>query len=952
MITGRKDVGGIVGQMQPYLAVDFAEDTLNTLDSQLNDLNGLVNTGLNNADAYSDNTTKHLSNINGLTKIAQDSAKGLADEGQNEYDTAVGKINNATATMQSSLSTFADVADKLSDFARRVSNATSDFSGEFSQYLDDVSLTSEEQDRLRENFDKFEDASKRLSEDVETLETDLNGPEVASGDYEQVENDLKKISSDYSDMQNALQNMEQILKRDGGSEIESNEGYEELEAAKKLVSSERFTETLEEIEGKEQGDLQTGDLAKIIEACDALSTSLDASMKTSWDEYKTSLPAEMQDRTDLEAAYSDYQDAYKDLKTRRNNLATVHNNTAGNPFNIDENGNMTLDPNESLEDYLAKHHFVQDSSSIADDLSKMTKATNAMMDILDNHLVELGDLDGVSNGLSKLKEALKNYPGVTGEITGAMNALASVDLKMNPVSAVMKNHGNNLYSALDQLSNEMNALNGSIANESDQGVDNLRQITSQFDTILRTLEDAAREMRNPSGQTELQDDSDADIANTFQGRGTNNINNGAVAADTNVGGITGMVGVEYDLNPETDIQQSGTTSLNYIFRAKCVIDNSKNYGTISAKNSYGGGIAGHMEMGLVSTSVNYGFLDCEGKYVGGISGYTTGLLRDNMAKCDVSGTNYIGGIAGYGVSLRRNIAMVNATDYTQFVGAIAGKVKNVNVDDVYDNYYYSSTIYGIDNVNYKGIAEGIKYQELLGKAEEFNVGTDLQQVLSELQLTFMADDMVIKTITCHYGEMISDSDIPEVPAKDGFHGRWSRTDYSEIKADEVIHAEYSRVNTLLTSGQKRAKGMPTIEVEGNFNIGESLILTELAAESGERDRWMVTIPDDGQKEHEIRFMVPSDLDSKDAQIYLIQDGKKKRVETGKNGKYLTFTAEGNDVAFVVEGGGSLKDLLLKVGIGAGAAAAAGGVGLVSLQRARRKKRRHSGRKSQGKKSEK
>ena len=161
--------------------------------------------------------------------------------------------------------------------------------------------------------------------------------------------------------------------------------------------------------------------------------------------------------------------------------------------------------------------------------------------------------------------------------------------------------------------------------------------------------------------------------------------------------------------------------------------------------------------------------------------------------------------------------------------------------------------------------------------------------------------------------------IPAVPPKEGFHGEWSRTDFDEITEDEIIEADYSRIDTLLVSRQTREGGQPVIEVYGNFHKGDSLILTEMSAESGEQERWMVSIPDDGKESHEIRFLAPEGV--KNPKIYRIQNGKKTKAETGTFGKYITFDAEGSDVAFSVENerAGGLTGLIAAGAVAAGAA---------------------------------
>ena len=261
-------------------------------------------------------------------------------------------------------------------------------------------------------------------------------------------------------------------------------------------------------------------------------------------------------------------------------------------------------------------------------------------------------------------------------------------------------------------------------------------------------------------------------------------------------------------------------------------------------------------------------------------------------------------------------------------------MKNVDPDEVSGNYYYSTSIYGIDGVSYEGIAEGVAYEELLKK-------DGIPASFHQLVLTFVADDTIVRQVACNYGAGISGDQIPQVPPKEGFHAEWSRTDFSEITEDEVVKADYSRVNTLLVSQQTRSSGQPVIEVYGNFRSEDSLLLTEMPPKNGELERWMVSVPDDGQEKHQIRYLAPEDAG--DVEIYLIRDGKKTRAETDSFGKYMTFDAEGSDVAFCVEKEGIPGGIAGKIGILLAAAGALAVLlhGIMKKKRNRKKEKLRS-----------
>ena len=930
VVYGRKDVGGIVGQMQPYLSVDFTQSTLDDLDSQLDQLNALVNSGLDNAGSYTDNTLNHLTNINGLSKIAQDATKGIADEGSDKYDEATGKINKATTTIQDSLRTFSDVASKLDGYLNNAKSSFTTLGNSISSYLDGINMTSDDRASMENYMKQFEDGAQKVADGVKDLSDAIaEGPSVDDmgnrRNQEEVRQDvtaaLTEIREGYSEMSDAVDGMEGVLQKYPDSE-EAQKALESLrntrdslnELEQEIESAEGSLGTLKSdasIGAFADGDFTAGDLQELAsDLREQQAKLLEDYPELDDPEVSGKSDDELKDYFEEKYGLSDEDaEAYADNYIKyRDEYQKVTENIA----KLDEAaGKIWSDP-DAFKAWVDDNDIEGLIGDITDGLGDQSSSVSEMLKIVEKYGKNALNVSGVADSLRNASNTLKNNPDVSSELSGALNALASMDLKLNGISDTMRSNGNNLYEAMSQLTSEMQSLSDAMSSESDEGIANLRAITDQFDTIMRTLRDAADDLQGGDDKNTVQDVSDEDVAHTYQGRATECTNLGEVHGDTNAGGITGMIGVEYDLDPETDIHQSGDTSLDYIFRAKCIVDNCTNRGTVSARSNYSGGIAGHMEMGLAAENANYGTLDSSGNYAGGITGYSVGSVRGNTARCEVSGGKYVGGIAGYGVTLRDNLAMVNISEGKQYVGAIAGRVKNVDDAEVSGNYYYSTSVYGIDGVSYENIAEGVTYDALLeqdGIPESFH----------ELVLTFCADDTVVRTVTCRYGESIPADQIPAVPPKEGFHGEWSRTDFDEITEDEIIEADYSRIDTLLVSRQTREGGQPVIEVYGNFHKGDSLILTEMSAESGEQERWMVSIPDDGKESHEIRFLAPEGV--KNPKIYRIQNGKKTKAETGTFGKYITFDAEGSDVAFSVENerAGGLTGLIAAGAVAAGAA---------------------------------
>ena len=80
-IFGRKDVGGIAGQMEPYIAQNLTESTLAKLERQLGELDVLLDAAMEHADGVSNAITNRLNGIAGSMGAAGNAAKDIRTTG-------------------------------------------------------------------------------------------------------------------------------------------------------------------------------------------------------------------------------------------------------------------------------------------------------------------------------------------------------------------------------------------------------------------------------------------------------------------------------------------------------------------------------------------------------------------------------------------------------------------------------------------------------------------------------------------------------------------------------------------------------------------------------------------------------------------------------------------------------------------------------------------------------
>ena len=79
-VQGRKEVGGIVGQLEPATVIEYSADTLQILDGQLNTMSGLVTQAGANAQTNAGQISSQLSQLQDQTQTARDALAALTPD--------------------------------------------------------------------------------------------------------------------------------------------------------------------------------------------------------------------------------------------------------------------------------------------------------------------------------------------------------------------------------------------------------------------------------------------------------------------------------------------------------------------------------------------------------------------------------------------------------------------------------------------------------------------------------------------------------------------------------------------------------------------------------------------------------------------------------------------------------------------------------------------------------
>lgn len=540
-------------------------------------------------------------------------------------------------------------------------------------------------------------------------------------------------------------------------------------------------------------------------------------------------------------------------------------------------------------------------------------------------------VDASPTYLSELNRQLYELKSLTDQAANdAQDGAGDVSGRLNDMNDYLKDalsDPQDPLAAITGFGSRLKDLNNSASGSVDTAADDLRDINSKFNEVSNTVLAAISAASDPASV--ISDGSQGNIDKITLGKTSACTNSGAVSGDVNTGGIAGSIAIEYELDPEDDVSANldGEYRRQYEYRA--VVQQCANTGAVSAKRSNTGGIAGRMDLGLIISCESYGSVESDsGSCVGGIAGLTAATVRSSYAKCTLSGKKYVGGIVGSGVAEKSDgsastvtgcWSLVDITGCQQYEGAVSG----ADTGTFTDNYFVSDTLAGINRQSFAGRAEPVSF-DTLAAAEGMPGG------MTTFTLSFVSGGKVLTSRTFSYGASFDSSVYPPLPEKDGIYAHWDRTDLHGLHLDTVVTAVYDALLPTLSSEQTREDGRPIILAGGDFNDGDTMAATALtltpeefhAADGSFADRaanwfsylkdgqlppltvnrrvaeqWRVSLPDDGQETHTLRYL-PSQ-DASHLRLYVNDGDGWQAVSCDTVGSYLSFTAGGASPEFAV-----------------------------------------------------
>lgn len=424
----------------------------------------------------------------------------------------------------------------------------------------------------------------------------------------------------------------------------------------------------------------------------------------------------------------------------------------------------------------------------------------------------------------------------------------------------------------------------------------------QFSKVLMMMSDAV----NGAANHEIFEDISEEMGlEETEGRVSDNRNLGSVDGDSNVGGIIGAMGIEYEFDMEDKVVETlGVNGIvNKTYETKCVSSDNVNYGSVTGRKDRIGGVVGSSETGTVLACQGYGSVQStDGSYVGGVAGFSATSIRDSYVMCSLSGSKYVGGIAGYGSTITDCATLVDLSSANICAGAIAGWADMAEEGAVDRNIYVHDTLGAIDGISYADKAAPVSYEQLIareGIPEEFSFVT----------VSFLADGVLVENVKVPYGGTLDAGKVPAVPAKGGYSGKWAEFQTENLRFNETVEAVYVlNQNTVAVETTREDSPMSILLVEGDFQEEIHVSLTPYTEGGPEGvtvlETWELKVEGytnpDGQG-YTVRFLTPAAERGTEFTLYRLDEAENewKRMDVGRSGSYVTFRADEDHMIFAV-----------------------------------------------------
>lgn len=728
-IFGRKDVGGIAGQMEPYRSIDFDKDTVQKLLDETEVLSGLTEKLISDARSAGGAVNDKVQGLTWQMEQLRRSADDISDRTEVIYNGWADGINEISARADEALD---GIAPALEGF-REGLDLLSSFSSSLEEVFDQLTATNDDMqaavDSSREGIDSLNTAIDEIAAGLDDISAAAQELSSAMGDTDRVNSALKSIISALNSANGEVKSISAAFTKIGAA----------CDALEQWVTGRDFRDLSDGII-QLSNSIQdvTRALSKMSSALQKIVGSVDADeLQKGLDELNEAVSELSKAAAHAAAALAavsreipDADKASEELKAAADDITAAAEHLSKSTEALDK-----------AVDEKQVSAGISDLEAAAKELSTaLSKAEKAVGDItaayenISSSGVPEDAYDNISKQLDNINSSIQSISSSADDINAALNditdqidsgainnSLESISTavdKISASSAAITSAGDSFNTASDYVSSVMDTLEGASQSASDASA-YLSEACKAFSDACGQLADTVKVLGDkPAVEFPAADEAFTaavdGFSNNFSGiisaisaiSSTANAQGNVLMDDLQAisdefGNITDILQElkdklmsDEDDSFTTDVSEDGSTS------RQGKVMSCLNYGGIQGDLNVGG-ITGSMAIdfdfdpeddiaysGDVSFSFSYkvrDIIDCctntgditaKKNYCGGIVGrMEMGVVRNSTQNGKVTSTSgsYAGGIAGSSVSAIRNCISKVSVSAMSYVGGIAGQ---------------------------------------------------------------------------------------------------------------------------------------------------------------------------------------------------------------------------------------------------------------------------------------
>ena len=600
VILGRKDVGGIAGQLEPEIFLRYGEDLLNQLWSELGTLGDQVDHLLSDLNSTNTSTTAQLQTLSSHAGTAQDAAGELMDAAKDWANGNLSTVNDLSARISWSLQQLEPILETLRPLPEELTDAV---------------------DALEEGLDQAEQAGDLASDAGQSLRTALQEALRAADHMNEglehiraSQDALKSALGDPNEIKLALEQMAKGIGQLGDGTVAFSEAMEHLRdgwAALPDVSSiDAFLQAFEDL--STAGTSTANGLKNIQKAFIRLKDTITANGDPT-EALKTALQ-------ELQKAAASFQSGADQLQTAGKHLLSALDTLEDAGIYLDGVVDAFRDAGDAFNNAFSRlgegadafHEMVK---TLAEEPSIQFTPIGSDMtargDALDAALSDLlGSADDLGDLLSQSSDT------ILGDLSAVSQQLQSItDLLRQETSLKKSGEGDRIEDISDQVDGRSQRT-GCLSDARNEGV-------VKGDVNVAGIAGSMAIENDFDREDDLVEVGDRSLDVRYQTKAV-------VLSCINLGEVTGKKDDAGGIVGRMDLGQ---------------VSHCENYGSVSsADGSYVGGIAG-ASWGSIRDSWARCTLSGD-HYVGGIAGYGSTLKNCHTLITLQEGSAYVGTVAG------------------------------------------------------------------------------------------------------------------------------------------------------------------------------------------------------------------------------------------------------------------------------------------------------------------